>query len=193
MAELSESEFWTRYDVSRITSESVMLDVRNSAIGIGAQVTSTLQQREKSEDNGAASDNNEEADGPTQSILPIDLSTGKTSISLEDMVSASLALKSNLDIEVINPISQWPQTIFRSPAQSIHEGSTTLPLHLAPDQIVQAISGLQREILLLRNELNFELWLSRENVKHIGRLYQDRILAKTAEAERQALVSIVIV
>lgn len=170
-----------------------MLDVRNSAIGIGAQVASTLHQ-EKSKDDGAASDDDdEEADGPTQSILPIDLSTGKASISLEDMISASLALKSNLDIEVINPISQWPQTIFRSPAQSIHEGSTTLPLHMGdqdiPDQIVQAISGLQREILLLRNELNFELWLSRENVKHIGRLYQDRILAKTAEAERQALVS----
>jgi len=46
---------------------------------------------------------------------------------------------------------------------------------------------LQREVLLLRNELNFELWSSRENVKHIGRLYQDRVLSKTAEMERQGL------
>jgi len=46
---------------------------------------------------------------------------------------------------------------------------------------------LQREILLLRNELNFELWVSRENVKHIGRLYQDHILSRSAEAERQGL------
>jgi len=53
--------------------------------------------------------------------------------------------------------------------------------------VSQAISGLQREILLLRNDLNFELWLSRENSKHIGRLYQDQILMRTAETERQGL------
>jgi hypothetical protein len=57
-----------------------------------------------------------------------------------------------------------------------------------PSNVIQAISGLQREVLLLRNELNFELWLSRENVRHIGRLYQDQVLSKNAEAERQGLV-----
>jgi hypothetical protein len=172
-----------------------MLDVRNSALGIGAQGSHTFQ-RERLKDDSATPDlnDNEETDNPTQSILPIDLSTGKASISLQDMISASLALKSNLDIEVINPSSQWPHAIYRSSAQSMHEGATNLPSHLdnqeIPDQIVQAISGLQREVLLLRNELNFELWLSRENVKHIGRLYQDRILAKSAEAERQGLVGL---
>jgi len=39
----------------------------------------------------------------------------------------------------------------------------------------------------LKNELNFELWLSRENVQHVGRLYQERILSKNAEVERQGL------
>jgi hypothetical protein len=61
---------------------------------------------------------------------------------------------------------------------------TGLPMHA-----VQAISELQREVLLLRNELNFELWLSRENIKHVGRLWHDRRLLQTAESERQGLVS----
>ncbi|KAF9466369.1 hypothetical protein BDZ94DRAFT_1187795 [Collybia nuda] len=189
VAELNEPEFWTRYNVPRITSEAVMLDVRNSTLGIGAQVASIIR-REKPEDDNDASDN-DEVDVLTQSILPINISAGKASISLQDMISASLALKSNMEVEVIDPISQWAPGIFKSPAQSMHEDSTTLSSGFdpqdIPEQVVQAISGLQREVLLLRNELNFELWLSRENVKHIGRLYQDRILAKTAEAERQGL------
>lgn len=49
---------------------------------------------------------------------------------------------------------------------------------------------LHRQVLILRNELDLELWLSKENIKHIGRLYQDKILSKSAEAERQGLVSI---
>lgn len=57
-----------------------------------------------------------------------------------------------------------------------------------PPHVSQAISGLQREIILIRNELFFELWLSRQNIQHIGRLFQDRILSKAAEAERQGLV-----
>jgi hypothetical protein len=55
--------------------------------------------------------------------------------------------------------------------------------------VVQAITGLQREVLLLRNELNFESWLARENVRQIGRLFEQRIMSRNAEVERQNLVS----
>ena len=58
-----------------------------------------------------------------------------------------------------------------------------------PANVALAIAGLQREVLMLRCELNFELWMARENVKHIGRLYQDRVVSRTAEVERQGLVS----
>jgi len=43
--------------------------------------------------------------------------------------------------------------------------------------------------LLLRNELNFESWLARENVRQIGRLFEQRIMRRNAEVERQNLVS----
>ncbi|KAJ7582870.1 hypothetical protein C8J56DRAFT_955946 [Mycena floridula] len=56
-----------------------------------------------------------------------------------------------------------------------------------PEHALEAIAQLQRELLLLRSEFNFQVWLSAENVKHIGRLFKDRVLSKTAEAERQAL------
>ena len=63
------------------------------------------------------------------------------------------------------------------------QGDEALPKHVA-----QAIAGLQREILLLKNDLNLELWTARENVTHIGRLYKERVLSRNEEVERQGLV-----
>lgn len=152
-----------------------------------------------------------EAD-PTPHSQPVDLDhgpTGRPRISLQDMVSASVALKSSLDVEILGPSATWPPGLFPTATSSPSKGSISLPPENEPPiststsllqpeprshddplppHVVQAISGLQREVILLRNELNFELWLSRENVRHIGRLYQDRILSKNAEAERQGLV-----
>ncbi|KAG6845739.1 hypothetical protein H0H87_005005, partial [Tephrocybe sp. NHM501043] len=96
---------------------------------------------------------------PAGLLRPIDLSNEKATISLTDMINTTVVLRSNLD-----------------PPSEAGSGPEEISPH-----IVQIISGLQRELLLLRNELNFELWLSRENVKHIGRLYQDRIQFKSAE------------
>ena len=187
-AELSEPEFWTRYSVSRITTEAGMLDVRNSALGIiGGQQSNTSVSHQPSE---GGSETTGQLQLPTHLIHPIELSTGKTSISLQDMISTSVALKSNIDVQIIQPVSQWPRSLF-PPSVPPAGNATSLSGNVtAPSQMIQVISALQREVLLLRNELNFELWLSRENAKHIGRLYEDRILAKTAETERQGLVSL---
>ncbi|KAG8886937.1 hypothetical protein FRB98_000765 [Tulasnella sp. 332] len=54
-------------------------------------------------------------------------------------------------------------------------------------QALEVISSLQREVLLLRNELNFELWLKKQHLSHMGKLHRDRILARREEAERQNL------
>jgi hypothetical protein len=133
---------------------------------------------------------------PGHTISPINLTSGRLQISLQDMIATSIALKSSLDIEIINPTS-WPQNLFpkivssptraKFPPQSeVHSPETSDPSHMS-----RALSSLQRDVLLLRNELNFELWLSRENIKHIGRIYQNAVLSKNAETERQGLVSLI--
>ncbi|KAG6831182.1 hypothetical protein H0H92_012322 [Tricholoma furcatifolium] len=172
-SELSEPVFWTKYPVFRITSEAGMLDVRNSALGIQSHHQLPPEDMEEQDDGLSA-----------RLIRPIDLSNDKTAISLQDMIDMTVALKSNLDVEVAPPQSQWPNNLFAISAQAPNESTHSDGI---PDHIVQLISSLQRELLLVRNELNFELWLSRENVQHIGRLYHDRVLAKDAEAERQGL------
>lgn len=135
---------------------------------------------------------------------PMSTSTqGRPRISLAEMIATSVALKSGMDVEIVHPSASWSADVFavirsRSPSRETNEaeeqmettpersssvGAQDVPLHVA-----QALAGLQREVLLLRNELNLELWSARENVKHIGRLYQDKVLSKTAEMERQGLV-----
>lgn len=58
-----------------------------------------------------------------------------------------------------------------------------------PPHILEIITGLQRELLLLRDDLHLELWMKKQNVQHIGRLYEDRVTSRSAELERQGLVS----
>lgn len=170
-----------------------MLDIRNAALGIRER-RSGLEVKPELAVPKAPPSPVEDWDANEPSVHPIDLSADRPLVSLQDMIATSVALKSNLNIEVIKPTSSWPGALFPITA-SPSRANIVLPSDSVsdtgemPSHVVQALSGLQREVLLLRNELNFELWLSRENVKHIGRLYQDRILSKGAEAERQGLVS----
>lgn len=126
---------------------------------------------------------------------------GMFRISLRDIVTTSVALKSGIDIEVdvaagMQPT--WPDLLlFDSPSspgkRSIslpREGKSVKPRDKEiPDHVAEAISALQRKLILINNELNCELWLARRNVEHIGRLKKECELAKSAEGERQGLVS----
>lgn len=191
-SELEETNPWLDYGVSRVASECMMLDVRKMALGSRERTVASEVERPLS-----MIVNEEEVSCP-QTPHPghPELPPSKLRISLQDMITTSVALKSNLEIDIDGPTAAtWPTLLFpsgnnpllksggsSSESDNVSEG---LPL---PKHVREAIVGLQREILLLRNELNFELWLSRENVQHIGRLHKDRILSKNMEAERQGLV-----
>ncbi len=186
-----------------------MLDLRNLVVAMRARYHPTYQEQkdtpptfttqvsspsEASSGTDFDRKTNEGGSSPIPRVIrPIDPSSGKAIISLQDMINVTIALKSNLDVEVVQPSSQWPHSLFQSNSIPTSR-ATTPPPEVSPNeesntaQVAQAISGLQREILLLRNDLNFELWLSRENAKHIGRLYEERVLMKSTEAERQGLV-----
>jgi hypothetical protein len=186
-----------------------MLDLRNLVVALQARYIPETDQVLSSNYSDAseteqAEQDTDVANGP-RFLRPINLSSGKAVLSLQDMIDTTIALKSNLDLEVIQPSSQWPHALFTSqsisstststPSSSLSSSSTPIPFIPTAHEdknalhVAQAISGLQREVLLLRNDLNFELWLSRENAKRIGQLYLDRILVKAAEVERQGLVS----
>ncbi|KAL6300529.1 Hamartin protein-domain-containing protein [Sparassis latifolia] len=235
--ELEQPDFWMQYDITRIVGDCTMLDVRNTALGMRerehspAQFPAGLFAESSAEPSPSATASPPEAYTSTDALSPpsqiqepptpmsavtslayqaTEPSTPvRVRVSLQDMITTSIALKSGRDIEIADPSPAWSATLFplpptRSPSREASEGSRTrididtdsLSMRYSdhghagedvPSHVAQAIAGLQREVLLLRNELNFELWMARENVKHIGRLYEDRVLSKTAEAERQGL------
>ncbi|KAF2129262.1 hypothetical protein P153DRAFT_316029 [Dothidotthia symphoricarpi CBS 119687] len=70
-------------------------------------------------------------------------------------------------------------------AQSV-TGATS-PTH--PGFQNQNMASLQREIMLLRNDLNFERYLKMQHLAHIGHLQRKHIKEATAEAETQNLIN----
>ena len=51
------------------------------------------------------------------------------------------------------------------------------------------IAYLQREVMLLKNDLNFERYLKQQHLSHIGHLQRKHIRESTAEAETQNLIN----
>jgi hypothetical protein len=176
-----------------------MLDACNAALGSmhlsADNASAAAAAAEQLMPESATISESETSTAPTPHPGYAELPHARTHVSLESMMMTSVALKSNLDVEIEAPTAAWSSLLFPPGSNSPIKRTLDLPPEPnvsneenLPSHVAQAISGLQREVLLLRNELNFELWLSRENVKHIGRLYQDRILSKKAEVEQQGLV-----
>jgi hypothetical protein len=70
-------------------------------------------------------------------------------------------------------------------AQSVAGQALSMPR----DFHSQTMASLQREIMLLRNELNFEWYLKLQHLAHIGQLQRKHIKEATAEAETQNLIN----
>ncbi|KAE9400738.1 hypothetical protein BT96DRAFT_956733 [Gymnopus androsaceus JB14] len=158
--ELSNPDFWKNYDVARISSETMSLDIRYTSLA--------LRERHPTE-----------AKHPHQQNMEILNQEYHSKVWWQ----TSVLLKSTVDLKT-EPITEpWPSTIFasdnlttsRPSSESIDESVFEADNPQAPSSVTQAISGLQREILLLRNELNFELWLSRENYNKL-RNYRTQVV-----------------
>ncbi|KAI9310832.1 hypothetical protein BX666DRAFT_1840699, partial [Dichotomocladium elegans] len=62
--------------------------------------------------------------------------------------------------------------------------SATQPSTMTPETRL-LIAALKREVLLLRNELNFELFVKQQHLQHMGRLHREHMMDSAVEAERQ--------
>jgi hypothetical protein len=183
--ELVSEGRWTRYDISRIIGECTMLDVRH------ARLAAQYRRGDPLLDDSSFHVSEETA---TPRMQPLDLEDGKMKkpmVSVQDMLSTSLLLRSSTDVEIVGLTKASHTDKFRSfslPAEHQARGVGSGVGDSNSQRIAEVLATLQREVILLRNELNLELWVNRENVKHIGRLYEEHVLSRNAEVERQALV-----
>ena len=204
--ELADPDRWASSDVAQIVGESMMLDV--SMTTQSSQGEGTPEQLSSTPRNGTL---HRVRDGyittvQTPTIRAHDLEAQmprQRKVSLREIIATSIALKSGAEINVSDSAPSWPSILFTPPPSSpLARASSSPNLFEAgpssnspgntevklPSQISETISGLQREVLLLRTELNFELWLKRESVRHISRLRKEDIVTKDVETEQQKLV-----
>ncbi|KAF2121563.1 Hamartin protein-domain-containing protein [Lophiotrema nucula] len=124
--------------------------------------------------------------------------------SVKSSKSASPLLKcKDMDSPTLGPAKEdkkqqllgAPLTTLRLPAispslenfaQAVTTGSSS-PTHSEFQN--QSMASLQREIMLLRNDLNFERYLKLQHLAHIGQLQRKNIKEATAEAETQNLIN----
>jgi solute carrier family 25 protein 16 len=90
----------------------------------------------------------------------------------------------------------YPNSLTASPrldayAQSLNQNNAPRSPALRPaaSDAHETISYLQREVMLLKNDLNFERYLKQQHLSHIGHLQRKHIKESTAEAETQNLIN----
>ena len=139
----------------------------------------------------------------------------RTTISVQQLVDMHLAMKSGLPLEIMSGSGQSanatpragspspPLPAFESAANTLSvqlfegraEGRSS-PMSQVPSSSLQhagklkddAIALLQRDNLLLMNELNFELFLRRQHLAQVAALHTENINSRKSEMERQRMV-----
>ncbi|KAF2658741.1 hypothetical protein K491DRAFT_713225 [Lophiostoma macrostomum CBS 122681] len=81
---------------------------------------------------------------------------------------------------------QHPSSRLGTFAQAVTTGSNS---PTQPEFQNQSMASLQREIMLLRNDLNFERYLKQQHLTHIGQLQRKHIKEATAEADTLSLIN----
>jgi hypothetical protein len=126
----------------------------------------------------------------------------KSMESLKSMASPLLKGRVMMDSPTLPPTKNLKKPDFPSPPASVSQRFVTQQPSL--DSFAQSVAGhnqstndfhnqtmasLQREIMLLRNDLNFERYLKLQHLAHIGQLQRKHINEATAEAETQNLIN----
>ncbi|EEY14791.1 conserved hypothetical protein [Verticillium alfalfae VaMs.102] len=135
-----------------------------------------------------------DGDSPT---LPPHLVVSNSHTHLQDMIQSNKAIKSGLHQSLAN---DSVPSLALSHADSFPEGLAShvpshaptpapvvpSPLSLAGTQTQSA--HLQRQVMLLQNDLNFERYLKQQHMAHIGELRRKQVREAASEAEAQHLI-----
>ncbi|KAF5674494.1 tuberous sclerosis 1 like [Fusarium heterosporum] len=112
---------------------------------------------------------------------------------LQDMIQSNKAIKSGLNQSLANDsvpslsLSHQDSTADR-PGPSPLGAHTSISTPLSLTEANTQMSHLQRQILLLQNDLNFERFLKQQHMAHIGDLRRRHMEEAVTEAETQNLL-----
>lgn len=144
---------------------------------------------------------------PDSPTIPATLTPSECEEQLQDMLDLQEQVRASLLNTPDSPSGPPPSTLPPAPPPEYTEGVAASPRldayvqHLhnssprspaikainANDQ--RPVSYLQRELMLVQNDLNFERYLKQQHLAHIGHLQRKHIKESTAEAETQNLIN----
>ncbi|KAJ5000945.1 Tuberous sclerosis 1 protein-like protein [Colletotrichum sp. SAR 10_66] len=129
-------------------------------------------------------------DSPT---LPPQLNPSSSHTHLQDMIHSNKVIKSGLHQSLAN--DSVPSLALSHQDSAAEKSSTQLPpppaAISAPSSAADGqtqIAFLQRQLLLLQNDLNFERYLKQQHMAHIGELRRRQVQEAASEAETQNLI-----
>ncbi|KAI9679412.1 MAG: hypothetical protein M1817_005434 [Caeruleum heppii] len=134
-------------------------------------------------------------DSPT---LPAALVHSSSDVKLKDMLQTQESLRGSYHPSQTNDSvhslggHEKPSPQLDAYIQSLSHGHHPRSPSARPISSMEAtpnLAYLQREVLLLRNDLNFERYLKQQHLSHIGQLQRKYIKEATVEAETQKLIN----
>ncbi|CAG8621657.1 4702_t:CDS:10 [Ambispora gerdemannii] len=165
--ELSDTKRWMKLEPADVVAECIGYDIESALAVSKSKIKIKIEEPKKFI---------EDIDFPLNELHKKEKTRrASQAISIHDILEVHQALKSGVEIVVGD--DPWPEPT---------KMNITIPLQITSNNAA-TIAFLQREIMLLRNELNFELYLKQQHLQHIGRLHRDHVLDASVEAERQNL------
>lgn len=130
------------------------------------------------------------ADSPT---LPPHLTQSSSHTQLQDMIQSNKAIKSGLHQSLANDSVpslslSHQESVAERPGASLLAAPPTISSPLSLTDTSTQVAHLQRQILLLQNDLNFERFLKQQHMAHIGDLRRRHMEEAVTEAETQNLL-----
>lgn len=144
---------------------------------------------------GSADTRPRSAAGPGDSpTLPSQLAISPSQTQLQDLINSNKAIKSGLNQSLANDsvpslaLSQHELNAEAAggSAQPITRSRATSSLSVADTGSL--VSQLQRQVLLLQNDLSFERYLKQQHMAHMGELRRRQVKEAASEAEMQNLI-----
>ncbi|KAI8139494.1 hypothetical protein BJV82DRAFT_521507 [Fennellomyces sp. T-0311] len=129
----------------------------------------------------------------TSTIIDTTAERKQSNKAVNSILEMHRALKSGTEVLIGDDV--WVllpdpvSTITTSIAEATHLSDSPCPnpSSTMSSETKLLIAALKREVLLLRNELNFELFVKQQHLQHLGRLHREHVVDSSVEAERQRM------
>ncbi|CAE6436938.1 unnamed protein product [Rhizoctonia solani] len=194
-SELADLDRWKDKDVATVAAECTLLDIQNAQTSAGHSIAYHVPPTPQASGHPtpqASGHPTPQASGntslhPPGSTTPARIPLPPSPAGSAQPIPIHTSRRSSDDSEKSLEIMVHTHAALTAPPEPLlilDETSVPRPRHAMAEE---ALSILQRDVLILKNQLNFEVYLKELVQQHVGRLHQDRIVSRSEEAERQGL------